>query len=60
MIAKHVKADINVIALIGERGREVKESLRNNLVIKGFLDLLSLWRLPTSPLCHVLERFMLA
>lgn len=31
MIAKNVKADINVIALVGERGREVLEFVRNDL-----------------------------
>ena len=31
MIAKNVKADINVIALVGERGREVLEFVQNDL-----------------------------
>ena len=35
MIAKHVKADVNVIALIGERGREVREFVENHLGPQG-------------------------
>ncbi len=31
MMAKHMKSDINVIALIGERGREVNDFIRNHL-----------------------------
>lgn len=31
MIARHVHADVNVIALVGERGREVKEFIERHL-----------------------------
>ncbi len=35
MIARHVRADINVIALIGERGREVREFVDKQLGPQG-------------------------
>ncbi len=35
MIARHAKADVNVISLIGERGREVREFLENDLGPEG-------------------------
>ncbi len=35
MMARHTKADVNVIALIGERGREVKEFLERDLGDEG-------------------------
>lgn len=35
MIARHTSADVNVIALIGERGREVREFLERDLGSEG-------------------------
>ena len=35
MIASHAEADVNVIALVGERGREVREFLEKDLDEKG-------------------------
>ncbi|MEO8620362.1 MAG: FliI/YscN family ATPase [bacterium] len=35
MIARHARADVNVIALLGERGREVRDFIENSLGAEG-------------------------
>lgn len=35
MIARHAQADVNVIALLGERGREVRDFIENSLGVEG-------------------------
>jgi flagellum-specific ATP synthase len=35
MIARHVRADVNVIALVGERGREVRDFVQGQLGAQG-------------------------
>ncbi len=35
MVARHAQADINVIALLGERGREVRDFIQNSLGAQG-------------------------
>ena len=35
MLARNVECDINVICLVGERGREVQEFIRHNLGEEG-------------------------
>lgn len=35
MIARHAQADVNVIALLGERGREVRDFIQNSLGPEG-------------------------
>jgi len=35
MIARHAEADVNVIALLGERGREVRDFIEGSLGAEG-------------------------
>ena len=67
MISKNTNADVNVIALIGERGREVQnfiendlgeEGLKNSVVIVATSDMSPLIRLRAPNVaCSVAEYF---
>ena len=50
MIARNTAADVNVIALIGERGREVREFIERNLGDEGLHRSIVSWPLPMPPL----------
>jgi flagellum-specific ATP synthase len=66
MIARHTRADVNVIALIGERGREVKEflerdlgedGLRHSVVVAAVSDQPSLIRIRGAYLATTIAEF---
>ncbi|HDP25239.1 MAG TPA: FliI/YscN family ATPase [Deltaproteobacteria bacterium] len=66
MIARHTKADVNVIALVGERGREVKEfldkdlgeeGLKNSVVVAAISDQPALIRLRGAYLATTIAEF---
>ncbi|HOM28588.1 MAG TPA: FliI/YscN family ATPase [Deltaproteobacteria bacterium] len=66
MIARHTKADVNVIALIGERGREVREflerdlgedGLRRSVVVAAVSDQPSLVRIRGAYLATTIAEF---
>jgi len=52
MMARHTEADVNVIALIGERGREVREFIERDLGPDGWPGPWLWWPLPINlPWC---------
>lgn len=66
MMTKHTKADVTVVGLIGERGREVREFLEHTLgeegmkrtvVIASPADDPPLMRLRASALCHRIAEY---
>ncbi len=59
MIARNTEADVNVIALIGERGREVREFIENDLGEEGRKrSVLVVSTSDTSPLARVRGAFV--
>ena len=48
MIARNCLAEVNVIALIGERGREVREFIEKDLGEEGLKRSIVVWRLRIS------------
>ena len=68
MMARHTSADVNVIALIGERGREVKEfiekilgedGLRRSVVVVATSDNPPLLRIRAAYLAHTYAEFFM-
>jgi flagellum-specific ATP synthase len=60
MIARNVKADINVIALVGERGREVREFLERDLGDEGLARSVVVVATSDQPAMHRMKCAMTA
>ena len=59
MMARHTEADVNVIALIGERGREVMEFIEKDLGKEGLMrSVLVVATSDTSPLARLRGAFI--
>jgi flagellum-specific ATP synthase len=61
MMARYTKADVNVIALIGERGREVREFIERDLGVEGLKhSVVVVATSDTSPLIRIRGAYLAA
>ncbi len=61
MMARHTSADVNVVALIGERGREVREFIERELGAEGLArSVVIVSTSDKSPLCRMRGAFLAA
>jgi len=58
MIAKHARSSVNVIALVGERGREVREFIERDLGPEGMARSVVIVATSESPLLRIRAAFM--